>query len=117
MMLTEEQAKEKWCPFARFNIVSRNMPSPGPMNRAGDDRGEDMNPRQARCIGSQCMAWRRVPQYEVHHHVNACRKPELDRPPGDGWQLQPEQNGHNAYWTRENAIAKGYCGLAGQEQP
>jgi hypothetical protein len=57
MSVTEEQAKEKWCPFARRGIISRHFIAGG-MNRVGDDSGEHTNPEQCRCIASQCMAWR-----------------------------------------------------------
>lgn len=53
-MLTEKEAKEKWCPFARNPIPLRsNLGNVGFVvgNRAKDD---DQSP----CIASECMAWR-----------------------------------------------------------
>ena len=49
-LLTEEQAKEKWCPWARQES------SGGSFNRY---RPQDGNiPPHCCCIASECMAWR-----------------------------------------------------------
>ena len=47
-MYTEEEAKEKWCPFAM---------------EAGDgdgfgNRNYDGDPMNGTCLGDDCMAWR-----------------------------------------------------------
>lgn len=49
MTLTEEEAKTKWCPFARFAFPN------------GSSANRDDHPRcqeHTRCIASACMAWR-----------------------------------------------------------
>lgn len=50
MICTEEEAKTKWCPFAR----SYQLPDAGPVavNRYG--KGPDS---ECLCIGSACMFW------------------------------------------------------------
>jgi hypothetical protein len=53
MIFTEEEAKTKWCPFAR-ELYSR-MGTFGPANRF-----RHHNEGYSRCIASQCMAWRWV---------------------------------------------------------
>lgn len=84
-VMTEQEAREKWCPFARtikttsFNGVPQwevagNRVDANPVLGI---RGED-SPWPCRCIGPDCMAWR--------------------------WQSPA---------TRE-AISRGYCGLAGE---
>ena len=45
MLVTEEQARKLWCPFAMVGM-SRAMPAKG--------GGEECT----RCIASECMAWR-----------------------------------------------------------
>jgi hypothetical protein len=52
-MVTEEEAKKRWCPFAR---VVRS--STGAMTSVNRD-GPHPDPR-ALCIASECMAWRAV---------------------------------------------------------
>ncbi len=63
--MTEEEAKTKWCPFARvhqrtsFDVGAWETNS----NRWADDEAahpDDMQGTQlgSNCIGSACMAWR-----------------------------------------------------------
>ena len=48
MLLTEKQARKKWCPWtlAEGSYVSRN-----PVNRGLAEEG------QCNCLASDCMAW------------------------------------------------------------
>lgn len=56
-MLTEDEAKTKWCPFARYQGFRD-----GGVNRwkqsAPADEPHALNPIPCRCIASDCMAWR-----------------------------------------------------------
>lgn len=47
MLLTEEEAKKRWCPHARVNA------GPGFNRNSGGEPS-----RSALCIASECMAWR-----------------------------------------------------------
>ena len=70
MLLTEEQAREKWCPFSKSVAVgTRENGSPYQSgNRVRAHQGTSaigpisfpaqMNPETCRCIASDCMAWR-----------------------------------------------------------
>lgn len=63
-MMTEDEAKTKWCPFARVNttaedsVTGRVTGINGGGNRMLTGTGFHDNPAQARCLGSTCMAWR-----------------------------------------------------------
>lgn len=59
MMLTEEEAKTRWCPFARAVApvvdTSANVIGGTPANR-GSGGAPDPD---CRCLASGCMAWRK----------------------------------------------------------
>jgi hypothetical protein len=88
MTMTEDEAKTKWCPFARYdsgdgapsNRWKQSLPASEP---------DALNPVACRCIGSACMAWRWQPAGS------------MDRPTRTG--------PGNASVAR----TRGYCGLAG----
>ena len=59
--MTEQDAKTRWCPFAR--TVERNgQESSQPRNRAADTVEDEVaevpNLVATLCLGSACMAWR-----------------------------------------------------------
>lgn len=66
--MTEEQAKQKWCPFSRVAMVKREasrLTYTTPFNRIMefktgklDELPEPVVPFNSFCIGSKCMAWR-----------------------------------------------------------
>lgn len=93
-MITEEQAKQKWCPFSRVLLPvnqSGNRISTFHLNmvrKSGDERDiqhYEQQQRDCNCIASGCMAWRW------------------------GSYVKPLDDG-----TLANT---GYCGLAGNPRP
>lgn len=70
MILTEQEAKEKWCPLSRVLVIGQNgMPMSMPFNRtiqtdqkvvANAPTGEITLslPESCQCAGSVCMMWR-----------------------------------------------------------
>jgi hypothetical protein len=88
--MTEEEAKTKWCPFARIAVPFTSTETDkivgvGSANRVGlsprvsiGGSTDRSNPESARCLGSACMAWRTSETY------------------GDG------------------SVYRGFCGLAGK---
>lgn len=89
--MTEDQAKEKWCPFVRFAMHGEDGQA---ANRA------DPVPESApwnKCIASACMAWRK-------QRVMIDRATNLPAVPGETpiGQLEERYSEH------------GFCGLAGQ---
>lgn len=82
--MKEDEAKTKWCPFARVCVLGPDDDSMIGFNRI-QRNDEDVNEFQTngpmRCIGSACMAWR-----------------WLDTPKDEPFTIKPS----------------GYCGLAGK---
>lgn len=65
-MYTEEEAKTKWCPFAR-QLVSIETDDPlrkGPQFATSANRYQ--NNDMAACISSACMAWCAIHQWRYH---------------------------------------------------
>jgi hypothetical protein len=56
--MTEDEAKTKWCPFAR--VISRNGSDETAANRWPDDPESPAGTTNC-CIGSACMAFRWLP--------------------------------------------------------
>ena len=99
--MTEDEAKTKWCPFARVAYDGFN----GNRFCAEEHNRIALNPASSRCIGSNCMAWR--------------------------WKIEllkiTPKTGHSYITNKENVnfvetgaviekIEKeGYCGLAGKQ--
>lgn len=59
MVVTEEEAKTKWCPFVRYGATAA-------VNRDFQSQYSD---RHCHCIGSACMAWRRGPYDHTHNQA------------------------------------------------
>lgn len=96
MNITEAEARKKWCPFGRAPWLSNTDAAAAcNLTQAGDP--------MARCIASDCMAWRADNEYR---HARKGRKP----PRGfviDG--ESDEELGEVVFVKRG-----GYCGLAGK---
>jgi len=92
--MTEEEAKTKWCPFARGSQYT---------NGNSNNRTHEGEPGEhTRCIGSACMAWRWLPgSFEV---VNTATGERLGV--RDIARLPDER-------FERGKPTTGYCGLAG----
>ena len=92
--MTEDEAKTKWCPFARnAGVTTRETGAAVSVNRDGR---EHYGTENVNCIGSACMAWRR-----------SGAKFKDGR---TGQLLDFDLTGHGTW------IDVGYCGLAGAPQ-
>ena len=99
MILTEQEAKERWCPFVRYTSIRGQG-----INRWVDDADRQVNPEPARCIASQCMAWRwGQPSTETKWFA---KPPETDE-----WRFASGEN-NGANYTRARPNRRGFCGLA-----
>lgn len=117
MILTEEEARKKWCPFAR-DILSAggNRAAYGgagaePDSEECHEEYEAEMADQYPCLASACMAWRRVP-------IDDMREREL-------WSKSQNKRvssatGDDGEWRLVNPDepappARGFCGLAGRQ--
>jgi|HubBroStandDraft_1064217.scaffolds.fasta_scaffold778719_2 hypothetical protein len=91
VLVTEDDAKTKWCPFTRVGEQASG---------AAENRPDG----SFNCIGSACMAWRWKDDIE--------RRWTQDAPEGDGWQ-RVEAIGGVAHWVRTHKTPHGFCGIAG----
>lgn len=98
-MHTEDQARQKWCPFASTAALPDSHPQGGTIY---DTRGQSTG--FTACIASACMAW----QWDDGQQNDFG----ADRPEGEGWKKV------GSFWCRNpkpgDAWRPGYCGLAVQ---
>lgn len=102
-MITEADAKTKWCPNA-------NMP---------------FGHRDGYCIGSACMAWREQVEYRNNWSSSQNVKPPV---PDDGWEPngdvyatdynlpQEERSAGGKQFCRSFVRRSGYCGAFGRPE-
>jgi hypothetical protein len=68
MMTTDDEARTKWCPFAKVGAVNAGV------NRILDSDAHNATwqevDRAARCVGSYCMAWQWLD--ENIHYLGYC---------------------------------------------
>lgn len=119
--MTEDEAKTKWCPFARAAEPQR-YGSPDPMvpvaavNRGSDALRDPSWSPNTNCLASACMAWRwRWRRFESAPDRRATDEP-AQRPleVGPDWRWVPDDGGPvGAGWENPRV---GYCGLAGEQK-
>jgi hypothetical protein len=65
MMLTEEEARKRWCPMVRLGYDSNALATPDnrihPKGRLAKNTEAQIHPGH-RCIASGCMMWRWEPR-------------------------------------------------------
>lgn len=90
--MTEDEAKTKWCPFARRLFDWNEETS---YNRRKDDTPGSL------CIASACMAWRWFDDIEdgkLHRYTHKS------------------EHGSSAEILKDVSLRRGFCGLAGPPQ-
>lgn len=85
--MTEDEAKQRWCPFTRATATDIEWHSNRP-----SFADTDKNPFDT-CLGTSCMAWR-----------------------WRGWFLAEARDVHATPPPTEQSVRLGYCGLAGSPQ-
>lgn len=118
-LLTEEEAKQRWCPFSRIILTDMN----GIFRRGAAypyNRGSAASlPAGSQCIASDCMAWRQSADDWEHLHVPSLQH-SWGPSPGPGWVLANtapvnDPNGPGQYWAKRRQD-RGFCGLAGRHE-
>jgi hypothetical protein len=103
--VTEDEAKTKWCPFARqmVSLEKGGIPMSGfSANRFNEDR-------VATCLGSACMAWRWHGYEATVFRLNARGEDAYHFPVIDPAPFLAKP----AEFRVEPAHQGGYCGLSG----
>lgn len=118
MMLTEQDAKTKICPFMSAPV----------QHTYHDGSPNEEYVLQEDCAGSRCMAWRlgKLPKYiRIPHEMSAeerCEIMDKDLPDPQRPEGVPESyvfmiSRKEAFWGEDDASRearrKGYCGLVG----
>jgi hypothetical protein len=108
-LLTEDEAKGKWCPFYRVATSGGDMDTYEMDNRPPDyeENGEGWSPTgqvraEARCLGPACMAWR------------WGQKPNPDWKPQTGMSMPNYINPMTEAPMSIEDRSRGFCGLAGR---
>lgn len=122
--MTEDEAKTKWCPFARVAVYTRggfasDRSDPVVVNRDSTDTRTSPDGATG-CLGSGCMAWRWTDLYsepDVRVSVSVARQDKLWR----GWTAAdeaPDLDGDdsNNFIVRllRPAPSDGRCGIASE---
>ena len=112
MFLTEDEARKRWCPFAR--VIEGSFDPDLPTYAAAVNRNlhESQRPH-ARCIASGCMMWRSTgPQHDT---LAVAEIPEQEaKASAKGWHKTPDRDADgNKIWTKPKP-EQGWCGLAGR---
>ena len=66
--MTEEEAKSKWCPFARVKLYTVSA------EPAANRKPNGELPRQTLCVASTCMAWRWTPNVDMRAYTGTAAK-------------------------------------------
>lgn len=98
--MTEDEAKTRMCCGPQILAAALVIV-------AGDPTKVELTPDAGRCIGSACMAWRRLDQRGTITSKTKLKPFVTERP-------QDYENSPN--WTVELHDVQGFCGLAGAPQ-
>lgn len=109
--MTEDEAKEKWCPFSRVLAHTYAQDGKGRMFEGGysSNRGPDREPEDGSlCIGAACMAWRWSEEKRTAAFLQATV--EHMKATGDNFNKATQEVVKR---RDEFKHTEGFCGLAG----
>lgn len=75
MILSEDEARTKWCPWARVltgDYETQKSYFVPAHNRVGFPEHKGQRPQAANCIGTNCMAWRKLGQDSNKKEMGCC---------------------------------------------
>lgn len=108
--MTEQDAKTKWCPFARHTAIAARREDGTPTTIVNVNRDPDhfMEGNLAgapvmNCIASSCMAWREVVETAVYSKSNGAR-------------VLPGHIVLRDSTEKRREVVGGFCGLAGRPE-
>lgn len=123
MMLTEQEAGERWCPMVRIarlepvEVVQQDgtiKSSEVALSHVGgcntDALGRNRVPASCRCIGSQCAMWRWVPSTSTH------TERVVEQVPFKTLDNVTVMRSSEREVQVPDAPTIGYCGLAGRPE-
>lgn len=96
MILTEAEARQKWCPHVRMGSVGHNRWS---------DTSDPIGLAGCECVASSCMSWCWAETFWQYDHAEA-------RPEGEGWKQGPHPGSPGVTVWKRPKEPRGYCGLA-----
>lgn len=112
-MMTEAEAKTKFCPLTRTVIagsrVAMGGPSASPAFNVLEDAGSGEIIYRVRCIGSACMAFRWAPDATIILKDGAVALVDRD----DAALADDRSYARLNLGRRENSGRRGYCGAFG----
>ena len=111
MILTEEEAKTKWCPEIRTGLVHGMSVNHHVDMRPGGAGVHD----ETRCVASGCMFWRIYREAVLPRTDIGTTHDQSPPTHGSGWTFV-EGSETGSSWSRElpGKPATGYCGKAGR---
>lgn len=136
-MLTEKEARERWCPFSRLVAMDGDITHAGaPTGYNRPDSKTLGIPSSANCIGSLCMAWRWSQMEEDVRYFRStagirCEGGDDDETPlieparpadvedwmfWNGGEYEHLRIGWHESDDHFRARSRGYCGLAGRHE-
>lgn len=112
MIVTEEEAKTKWCPWTRVPIETETLE--WVVGNRANQTGPGGLYKGSKCIASQCMAWRwaenRIPGAGQNCPDCGGRGGRLGAPIGSDADCKTCR-GTGRLMVQKQIV--GYCGLAG----
>lgn len=113
--MTEDEAKEKWCPWARYE-TGQGRTANRWRQSLPENEPHALNPVPCRCIASACMAWRWTPITMTDEHIAAVKKAAIDLDDKSASRVKASRDvaDNPEKYDLPTKPFRGFCGLAGK---